>query len=42
MKWVVYLARVQGAEGFFYGVTEVYRQILQDLDFRYVFEDFVQ
>lgn len=39
---VVHLARVQGAEGFFYGLAEVYREILQDLDYRYVFEDFVQ
>lgn len=30
-----------GSEGFFYGLTEVYREILQDLDFRYVVEDFV-
>jgi hypothetical protein len=27
---------------FFNGLTEVYREILQDLDFRYVVEDFVQ
>jgi hypothetical protein len=31
-----------GCTGFFFnGLTEVYREILQDWDFRYVFEDFV-